>query len=420
MAEPAVLPEFRVDDPRSGIAHVGLDPNECVVMRARDEPEWNRARAPGIWASEVSGLLNIAPPQWNTGTKLKLYHAKVSALDAAEAAAAKAEDDDEGESEDDDELDADYGREAEWLEVGRYLEPSIALMARDWIRRDEGLKLKVIELPEWSTFRSEKLKFLGATPDRLAVEPDTGDLFVLELKSADFFRRDDWLNDKREWVAPLYYQAQVQQQMLVLGRRRARIAALIGRKFVHFYIERNDRFLASLIEVAAEFWTRVERRQPPPATAADFDVYRELHPRQAPGKEIDLDAEGIEIARLWDATSEQKRAIKANVEGWKARMAELMGDAEIGKLPDGRRFKFAQENTRRVPGVVREIESRIDLLVRALGGEQAQPLVASYAAEIKKLIEIATAPTLKRVLRKPAVPRAKKVAAIAAQEKGTE
>ena len=384
----AALKSLEVDAPESGVAHLGLSKDACWILRARDREEWEATRAPFIGASEVATLFDLAPARWKK-TKLRLYAAKVKGLDAADEPTP----DDAAERDDE----PDYGSEREWLLVGHYLEPSIALMARDLI--DRRNKMKVIEPPEWSTFRSAKVPCMGATPDRFGVDPETGELIVVELKSADSYPSalQDWRHPTvpKAWRLPLYYEAQVQQQMFVLGLRRARVAALLGRKFVHFTVAVNEAFIAGAIKRATEFWQMVEDRTPPPATAADYGAVRELFPQEVQGKAVDLGEEGQRILDSWEAANEHAKAIEASVDGWRARVAEMMGDAEVGLCPDGREFKFASANVTRVPAVVKDLAR----MVRAAIDDPGTQALALSA--MRDAIERSMAVVMKRSLRKP-------------------
>lgn len=85
----------------------------------------------------------------------------------------------------------------------------------------------------------------------------------VELKNVSVWAAQDWL-DLGE--VPLAYQVQVQHQLAVTGATRGYIAAIIGGvDFKWARIDRDDSFIAILLQQLEAFWQALETDTPPPA-----------------------------------------------------------------------------------------------------------------------------------------------------------
>jgi predicted phage-related endonuclease len=141
----------------------------------------------------------------------------------------------------------------------------------------------------------------------------------------------------------LQYQVQVQHEMAVTGAAWASLAVLIGgQKFLWMDVPRNQDFIDALVAREAEFWSRVERRDPPPPDASEAcrELLKRLYPREEQGKTIALPAECLK----WDEQLREEKAVLKVVEP-RIREAEnnliaALGEAEVGILPDGTRYSY--------------------------------------------------------------------------------
>src|SRR5262245_51429000 len=276
--------------------------------------EWLAERRQGIGASDAAAIIGVSVFK----SALNVYVDKIGL-----------------EEPDDDETEA--------MEWGHRLEEPIARKYQETVHR-----------PVWNPGahvieRHPDLAFMLATPDRYTeldpgatgfpVPPADG-RGVLELKTAGFFKKDEWADEP-----PLEYQVQVQHQLAVTGLKWGSIAVLIGgQRFRWADIPRNDKFIAKLLEAEDAFWQRVQRRDPPPpaGTEQSARALALLYPRQQGdaivlGNDvIDLDLELVhakEQVKLWEGrelAAEQK--LKA-----------LIGSAPLATLPNGVRFKWVTE-----------------------------------------------------------------------------
>lgn len=164
------------------------------------------------------------------------------------------------------------------------------------------------------------------TLDGLVVEhPDGDPVGVLEIKTTG----------EGEWDhVPDAYACQVQWQMHVSGLPHAWMAVLHGRKYRTYQVERDDRAIATLCEVADEFWTRyVLGETPPPADSHEATSKALAHafPEPVPGKAADLDdlVWALDLREQAQAQASEAKVLKARAEN---AIKAAMGHAEIGRL----------------------------------------------------------------------------------------
>lgn len=167
---------------------------------------------------------------------------------------------------------------------------------------------------------------------------------------------------------PERWLVQAQQQLALSGLTQVDFAVLIGTaEFRLYHATRDDALIAAIGNRIAEFWGRVERRDPPPpSTSADLRLMAQLHPR-AEGV-IELGHQEAEWADEWESLKLKIRALEEERDLIKARLLRQLGDAARGILPDGRCLK------RKVievgPATIeRAAYRRVDLRI-ALGGKR--------------------------------------------------
>lgn len=153
---------------------------------------------------------------------------------------------------------------------------------------------------------------------------------VLECKAANVFKIRDWDDE-----APLYAQVQAQHYIAVSGAAWGSVAGLLGGiEFKYQDLDRNDEFIAQLVEREAAFWRLVETDTPPEPEAADSAVLGRLY-AAVTGQVVDLPEAAIEWdrARL-EASTEIKRLEELKDEA-DAQLKAAIGHAEAGRLPNG-------------------------------------------------------------------------------------
>lgn len=162
-----------------------------------------------------------------------------------------------------------------------------------------------------------------------ATEDATGDL--VELK-----KTIEWVADPDD--IPQQWLLQTQAQMLCLGKVKAHLAVLVrGCQVNIFTLEADADVQEEILRVAAEFWERVVRREQPPVRSwQDYPGVRAMFPEvRRESVVLGLDAEEI-MAELQSARAAESQA-KREKEYAQARLAAMLGDAELGHLPSGGR-----------------------------------------------------------------------------------
>jgi putative phage-type endonuclease len=181
--------------------------------------------------------------------------------------------------------------------------------------------------------------WLGATPDRMV-----DDNAILECKTANDWAASDWGPDDSSEV-PHYYIPQIQLQLACSGRQFADVAVLIGSEsslqilarmlesgadldsvaafageldFRRLVVERDDEYIATMIEELHVFWF-------------DFVLAGRLPPNVKKLRdsgdiiEADTEAEG-HIADLRDAAERRKQA-ERDYEAARERLCNIIGAA---------------------------------------------------------------------------------------------
>lgn len=266
-----------------------------------DTPEWHAARQLTLGASEVAAVLGLSPWQ----TPYSVYKAK---------------------------LGTPNGMNPERAFIGHRAE----VMLDEWIKRfhPEVGPLK----PSFSAINPD-YDWLSASPDRFA--DSAGLLIPVEMKTAQGYATD-WKDGP-----PVYYQAQVQAQLLVFSAPYAWLALLPGDFTPRLYrVERDEDFLLHhLIPKTRKFWTNhVEARiAPDPSNLAEVN---EVWP-SAPGTEIEASDEALEAADRRMVLLSDIKAQTEEADALQFAIAQYMGTAETLIGPDGPVLTYKTQPGRR-------------------------------------------------------------------------
>ena len=192
--------------------------------------------------------------------------------------------------------------------------------------------LPVRDLGEFTIQRHPTISWLGATLDGVATEAD-GELAVVEAKNIGHYGAAEWNAPE----PPLRVQVQIQHQLAVTCFKVGYAAATVGgNKLAFRRLERNERFIAAMIQRLEEFWRLVREGRPPEIdySEATAKALRAIHPDDN-GAALTLPPESL----IWDHNLERvKRHIKILKrfeEEYKNRIKAAIGDASFGELPDG-------------------------------------------------------------------------------------
>jgi putative phage-type endonuclease len=249
-------------------------------------PEQIAKRKHSIGASEVAAILGISP--WDK--PVDVWMRKVGLADEFAGNAATAR--------------------------GNYLERGLLA----WLGDTVGLEFNPVESRAHADY-----PFITATPDGLAQDAD-GKLVVAEVKSPGPRTAHHWGDG--DDGAPVYYLAQVAQQMLVTGADYAYLAGLVHGELVHYRIERDAENDALITSACVSFWERhVITKEPPPVDAAPawLDYAQK---RFGPGgaERITASDEAEILAREYLTAKQEIAAIESRLDEIKNRLALECGE----------------------------------------------------------------------------------------------
>jgi putative phage-type endonuclease len=187
---------------------------------------------------------------------------------------------------------------------------------------------RVVRLPE-GTLRHASFPFVIAHVDGV-----TDDKRVFEAKTS---RTDqDWGKSGTDEV-PHHYLLQVQHYLAVTGFQVADIAVLIGGSdFRIFEVPADAELQEMIMEGEVEFWSMVERGEPPPPDFDRpniYDLVRKLYPG-TDGRSITASDEDYQHLQTYRNANDMVKSYSATAERAKAHLLSTMGEASRLIFPD--------------------------------------------------------------------------------------
>lgn len=172
----------------------------------------------------------------------------------------------------------------------------------------------------------------------------------IEAKTTNFGR--DWNREPGE--VPINVLIQVSYQILCVGEHcQYGMAPALIPEFQRFkfvtpvpIIKRNDELLEELKIAAHEFMNYVRRDVQPPNATPHIESLKRI--RREPESVMSLGPEAEEAWESFAAASEKRKGAEADEVEYKRRVLAILGDAEAGRLPDGRLISFLEQNGHRV------------------------------------------------------------------------
>lgn len=188
--------------------------------------------------------------------------------------------------------------------------------------------------------KNPELSFMGASLD--GEQWIDGRRCPVEIKAVGVHQKYEWKDEP-----PLHYQVQCQHQMAVIDAPMATIVVLIGgQKMLHFDLERNDRFIDTMIDEESKFWQLVVERRPPEPVDGSYSTSRaiaQLYPR-GNGEVVELDEQYC----VWADKYLKANALLKRIEGVKEEAANnlkaAIGPNAAGLLPDGREITYYEQS----------------------------------------------------------------------------
>lgn len=149
---------------------------------------------------------------------------------------------------------------------------------------------------------------------------------------------------------PTHVAAQVQEQMYVGDLEIAWIPVFVAgfRAERRMYrVPRDPEIIGDLVGELVRFWQDhvIARLPPDPSTPPPLEsLVRRL---RNPGSVMDLPAEANDWVELYEEASKNCRAAEETKDGAKRALLAMLGDAESGRLTDGRLLAFRSQNGQR-------------------------------------------------------------------------
>jgi predicted phage-related endonuclease len=222
-------------------------------------------------------------------------------------------------------------------------------MGRGSFLEDKATEALRLLKPHWIVqkcpyYYRDPVARLGATPDLLVNDPERG-FGTVQIKNPErsVYHSDKWKTDG-EFEPPLDYAIQTSLEAHLTGATWAAVGAfVVGHKTIFrlFDIPIRPALAARTRELVAEFWRRVEAREPyPPDYGRDGELIARLWPEDD-GSEADIAPTDdlirkLELREHFLAVEKAARAAEEARATIDAELRHLLKNAVRGRLPDGR------------------------------------------------------------------------------------
>lgn len=175
--------------------------------------------------------------------------------------------------------------------------------------------------------QSAEHPFMLANLDGVCEHLDYG-ACIFEAKTASAYKAEEWEN-----AIPDEYMLQIQHYMAVTGYGGAYIAVLIGgNTFRWKFIERDDDFIAMMIQLERDFWQYVQEMTPPPldGSKAAGKFLAERFPSSIPQANMTLPEEAVVLIQQYDAACEQLAIVTEQKQKAENLLKQMLRDCESG------------------------------------------------------------------------------------------
>lgn len=259
-------------------------------------PEWLEARFDGIGGSDIGTILGLNP--WESA--YALWAKKTRQIDSPPLT----------------NMAVRFGQKFE--------SPILEIFAEDHPE---------FELFSTGTYASVERPYMMANPDALARHRETGEWWVIEVKTA----RTDWAE------VPKHYEAQVRWYMDVMGIKKGLIIGCVAFNWHEHFIE-YDEFEAEIARQAAErFWEKVQTISKPDWDGSDstYQAVRQLN-LLISDEEVEIDG-GHYLVLAQQKADEAYKELNYH----KSRVMDLMGTAKYAYIEhEGQKIKIASRQIR--------------------------------------------------------------------------
>lgn len=191
-----------------------------------------------------------------------------------------------------------------------------------------------LELFTTGTYEHPTIPYLHANPDALARNKNTGEWFIVEVKTA----RSYWDNG-----IPPHYEAQVLHYMTILGIKNAYVIGDVGSTWYEAQMTYDEFRAATQVDRATEFWWGVVNGIQPDwdGSTATYEAVRQLHP-EIDDTEVEIDG-GFYLFAAQEAYARAEEALNKA----KSQVLGLMGRAKYSYVEhEGERIRVASRQAR--------------------------------------------------------------------------
>lgn len=196
-----------------------------------------------------------------------------------------------------------------------------------------------------------------ASLDGYLYDPATESFGVLECKTANSYRAQDWRDDDGNPCIPDYYACQVQHYLAVTGWDWGYVIAdTSGVEPLIIRFERDDEDINVIVKAASEFWRFVESGQMPALSNAD-DV-RKVYPESTEQLEdLSDDDDLYDLMKTYAAAQRQAKEAETKADSLKNQLIARIGPRE-GLSCGGYKATFKTVHRKGYTKVVEPSDSR--------------------------------------------------------------
>jgi putative phage-type endonuclease len=285
-----------------------------IVVDTDDEDEWLSHRHTGLGASEIGGVLGL-PGVAHRSSPLKVFLEKSGALDPEDLS------------------------DVEAIEWGHIMEPVIAAQ----YAAKTGRHIERGRSGRFQVLRSVEHPWALCSLDYWTAENDNSPRRPLEIKNVSAFMAEDWLNGP-----PDYYQAQIQQQLLITGASKATSALCLGgNRLLWCDVPRDEEMIRKIVYHGSRFWQRLIDRNPPDPdeSEATKQALSRLYPRDN-GAVVVMPAVLLDTVYDWRRLKDEKSELEKKIRHAESQLKATLGEAERGLWPSGEAVSWRTQTTK--------------------------------------------------------------------------
>lgn len=235
----------------------------------------------------------------------------------------------------------------DYFRVGNYLEDALLQFAGE--KLGVGFVRNCFRVAK----EGEGAGVMSSTSDALVKGKREG----IEAKTASMFQVDEWGDEGTDQV-PTHVVIQTQQQMYTADLDRVWVPVALPGYSIQlklFCVQRSDSIIEQIQKLGMAWWaTHVLEDVPPdPDAAPPIDILKYIE--RPTGSTCQLGADALEQIIAMEAAKGRIKVAEGEAKACKARAIELLGENEIGVMPDGRRISFKSQRSGKVIDSVRMI-----------------------------------------------------------------